>query len=227
MTPPRGQGHFISGGMTLGQRLQAARGERGLTVEEVSVQTGVPTMGITALEEGAYERLSAAVYGRNFVRAYSQLLTLSSGEFEDLFERESRAFFSRQRMLPTFVRKDRTNRWFLRFHPKLVRIVATASVAIILASYLGFRLHAMLAQPELVLLYPTQDAVLERPVMEIEGTVSTGSSVSINGEPILSRENGEFRETVHLQQGLNVITVRAQKKFGRITEISRRVIVRS
>ncbi|MDO8435476.1 MAG: helix-turn-helix domain-containing protein, partial [bacterium] len=164
MTPPRGRGQFISGGLTLGQRLHAARDDRGWTIEEVSGQTGVPVTGIIALEDGAYERLSAAVYGRNFVRAYARLLELSGREFEDLFERESRAFFSRQHMLPTFVRKDRKSRWFLRFHPKLIRIGATASIALVLASYLGFRLHAMLAQPGLVLLSPSQDVVLDHAI---------------------------------------------------------------
>lgn len=227
MTPPRDRGHFISGGLTLGQRLQAAREDRGYSIDEVSANTGVSTTSIAALEEGAYERLSAAVYGRNFVRTYAQFLTLESGLFEDLFNRESRAFFSRQRMLPTFVRKDRRSRWMLKFHPKLVRVAAAASIAIVLASYLGFRLHAMLSQPGLVLNEPSQDVVLDRAVLEVGGKVSADSTVSINGDPILSRENGEFSETVHLQQGVNIITVRAQKKFGRATEISRRVIVRS
>lgn len=218
--------HLVANGKTLGQHLREAREGFGFSLEYVGKLSGVPVEYLSALEDGAYEKLSAAVYGKNFVKAFARAVGLDPKKISDIFKRETEAFFSYQQTLPKFAKKTREHR-FITFHPKLFRICAASLLALMLFAFLSFRLFNMLSRPELLLTSPASDLVLNGSAVEVNGKVSQDSTLTINGEEIFSRENGYFNEVLHLQEGINVITVRAKKKFGRAHEISRRVVVRS
>jgi transcriptional regulator with XRE-family HTH domain len=62
--------------MTLGETLAAKRGERGLTIEQVSTATRIRAHYLSALESNELERLAAPVYAKGHLRTYARFLGL-------------------------------------------------------------------------------------------------------------------------------------------------------
>ena len=49
--------------------------------------------------------------------------------------------------------------------------------------------------------------------MYVRGTTEKDANLMINGQLVLVREGGDFYEQVHLQPGLNLLTISATNKF--------------
>ena len=64
----------------IGARLEAARTERGLTLEAAERDTRISRQYLEALEGGHYEVLPAPVYARGFMRSYADYLGLDPAE---------------------------------------------------------------------------------------------------------------------------------------------------
>jgi transcriptional regulator with XRE-family HTH domain len=62
--------------VTLGETLAAKRGERGLTIEQVSTATRIRAHYLSALESNELERLAAPVYAKGHLRTYARFLGL-------------------------------------------------------------------------------------------------------------------------------------------------------
>jgi cytoskeleton protein RodZ len=65
---------------TLGQRLQAARGRKGLSVQKAADELRVDAWVIEGLESGDYERIGPSVYSKGHLKRYAELLGLPVAE---------------------------------------------------------------------------------------------------------------------------------------------------
>lgn len=62
---------------------------------------------------------------------------------------------------------------------------------------------------------PENGAVLNDPLIEVQGSAEHVSAISLNGSPIFIDENGHFSEHILLSKGPNIITVTAHDTFKR------------
>jgi cytoskeleton protein RodZ len=70
---------------SVGQRLRAAREEKGLSLDEVATQTRIPLRHLQSLEESDWSRLPAATYTIGFAKSYASVVGLDRTEVaEDL-----------------------------------------------------------------------------------------------------------------------------------------------
>lgn len=72
---------------TFGERLQAAREERELTIEEVAEATKIPRHYLEALETEALDAFSSSLHARGFLRNYALFLNLDPEEIGEEFDR--------------------------------------------------------------------------------------------------------------------------------------------
>lgn len=72
----------------LGARLRQAREGQGLSLAQASADTRILQPSLSALEEGAYQRLPGDVVVRGFIRNYAQYLGLPPDELIELYRRE-------------------------------------------------------------------------------------------------------------------------------------------
>jgi hypothetical protein len=70
----------------LGQRLRAAREEKGLLIEEVADATRIPLNYLQALEEETLDAFSSDLHARGFLRNYASFLDLDPEEIADLYD---------------------------------------------------------------------------------------------------------------------------------------------
>ena len=68
---------------TIGQKLEAARRAKGVTVSQAGQDTKIPSKFIEAMEADDFGALSAPVYAKSFIRMYAQYLGLSAQPLVD------------------------------------------------------------------------------------------------------------------------------------------------
>jgi cytoskeletal protein RodZ len=73
------------GGQTAGHRLQQAREQQGLTLEEAARVTRVSRAYLAAIEEDRFDKLPSEAYARGFVRIYARYLGFGEKDIESLF----------------------------------------------------------------------------------------------------------------------------------------------
>ncbi len=68
---------------TAGERLRAARIEKGLSLEDVAAQTRIPQRHLESLEAGEWSKLPAPTYTIGFARSYATAIGLDRTEISD------------------------------------------------------------------------------------------------------------------------------------------------
>jgi cytoskeletal protein RodZ len=63
-------------GLPIGERLRAAREEKGISLEEVAAQTRIPIRHLDHIERGDWDALPAITYSVGFVRSYANAVGL-------------------------------------------------------------------------------------------------------------------------------------------------------
>ncbi len=67
-------------GLTVGQRLRAAREQRGLSLEDVAAQTRIPQRHLESIENAEWDRLPAPTYTTGFAKSYASAVGLDRTE---------------------------------------------------------------------------------------------------------------------------------------------------
>lgn len=114
-TPPAS-----TAGSMPGLRLRKVRTERGLSVDDVAQQLRLSPRVISALEEGAFERLPSATYVRGYLRSYAMLLGLAPQQLIDEFNTLPQAAQKNEMIAPTPVREAKSSDAMMRFGTLLV-----------------------------------------------------------------------------------------------------------
>ena len=66
-----------------GERLQAAREEKGLSLEDLAAQTRIPLRHLQSLEQGDWSRLPAPTYTIGFAKSYASAVGLDRTDIGD------------------------------------------------------------------------------------------------------------------------------------------------
>jgi transcriptional regulator with XRE-family HTH domain len=199
---------------TLGEKLKKFRGEGRITLFEVSRETKIPVKYLEMIEEGEYESLPPDVYVRGFLRSYGEYLGLDPEKLVGLYQRERdiKENITKEEIKP-IARTKRVPRFVVT--PKI--ITAGVITIIILGGffYLYKEIGRFAAEPRLSIVEPSEVASLDVNSVIVSGFTDQDAKLSINNQPVLVNEKGEFRENILLQNGVNNITVSATNRFGK------------
>jgi len=214
---------IISEADSVAEALRMARTKRGLKLIKIAEALGINEKYLSALEAGHFEELPAGVYGKNFLREYALYLGLEAAPLVEMFEtslsaqkeRDKNSLFSKQVIKP---------REMIAL-PRIFKNLTLIAVVLICFVYLSYRLEKIVAPPELELSNPTANLITKEHSLEIIGRTESETQIIINGEKILSDSAGNFQTTVNLKTGINLITITAQKKYGRETRLIRQILV--
>ena len=73
---------------SVGERLRAAREEKGLNLEDIAAQTRIPRRHLEAIEAADWDRLPAPTYTIGFARSYATVVGLDRAEVADQLRSE-------------------------------------------------------------------------------------------------------------------------------------------
>lgn len=220
---PFTKNQIISEADSISELLRDTRVLRGLKLESIAVDLGINFKYLAALESGDFRSLPAGVYGQNFLREYAQYLKIDPKPLIEMFVsstseeigRVKKELFSKQVIKPGE----------MLIVPKILKNLALAGLVLICFIYLSYRLKTIVTPPMLSIANPTGNLITKNRSIEIIGLTEPETEIVINGEKILSDSTGNFLKSVSLKNGMNTITVVAQKKYGRQSEIVRQILV--
>jgi len=210
---------------TLGERLKRVREELGLSVEEAAVRSGISAKYVQAIEEGSYNELPGTVYTKNFIRKYAHVLEVSEETAVGLFEREH-SVAAKLSPTPSTVpgKPVRMRAWLT---PEGIKWAFILVLGIAVLVYLGLEIRNFTAPPSLVVVSPPDQTTTTSRSVELAGTTTPEATVTVNGKAVLVDRQGAFSEQLDLQDGLNTVIVKAQKKHGKPSTVIRQILVTS
>lgn len=207
-----------------GQRLQEARLQKKLTLEQVSKAIKIKEQFLSAIEQGKYEKLPSRTYAYGFVKNYADYLGLSKRETLALFRRE---FNEEQifKVLPDGLAKQSdfpVSQY--RWHRSAFII---GSLVLSLAMYILFQYRFAFINPPLEVATPKEKQLVTSDFVEVKGKTDPNATVSIGSIPVTLDGNGNFAKKIDVLSGEATIEIKAVNRFGKETVVKRNIEVKS
>jgi hypothetical protein len=76
------------------------------------------------------------------------------------------------------------------------------------------------------ILYPPDGALVTNSVIQVEGQVKGAAFINLNGRKIYADERGNFKEEFILADGLNILELTAQDRFGKVVKDTHSVVLK-
>lgn len=86
--------------------------------------------------------------------------------------------------------------------------------------YTSFQSRNLISGPHISFISEL-DTVQAENTIEIEGKADNITSLTLNGNPIYTDEEGIFRKSLVLENGYTIMTLRAKDRFGRTISLSK------
>lgn len=208
---------------TLGERLMKVREEAGCTLSEVEAATQIKVAYIQALENGQYMQLPGSVYVENYLKRYAAFLKVDPAYVLELYrQREQRVTRAHERQRFTPKRQELPREIIT---PHLLRRLIIGGVVAAGLIYIIVIVFQVFAPPVLTVISPTDSIRVQEPQIEVIGSTTPETSVTINGREVFLDAEGTFSENLSLTEGINTITISSQKKRSKPTVVIRTVLL--
>lgn len=191
------------------------RSERRLSVTEVSKHTKIQAKYLEYMEEGDYSKLPADVYVKGFLRSWASYMGIGEQPLIKQYEREKGIHKNIRRIEDTEKAVGPIRFSKLVVTPKLVIATALALSVLSIFFYLYREVNTFVSQPRLVIMRPADGETIDGKVVRMTGVTEKDALMTVNDQPVLVNEKGEFSQDIGLQEGLNVITVKARNRFDK------------
>ena len=200
---------------TLGEQLKSIRGESRLTLQEVSRETKIPVKYLTMIEEGEYEKLPPEVYVKGFLKSYADYLNLDAPKLVNLYLREKdiKQNLNGNEGKDAAAKKTKIPRFVIT--PRIITIALVILIGIGGFYYLYRQIGRFADFPRLVVTDPAGDTSISGNSIVVSGVTDPDSKLTINDQPVMVNDNGDFRENIMLQQGVNAINISSVNRFGK------------
>lgn len=198
---------------TLGQKLKRARKKRKISLTEAEIETKIRSKFLESLENDDWINLPADAYTKGFVMRYARFLGLSEQESYDQYKRERSVFQSKSNdfLMP----KKSVKEFKFIITPKFFVPALVALFVIGIFSYIIYQVYGFAAAPELAIVSPNNNSILETEDIEIRGITSQNANVSVNEQMVSVSSDGKFITDYKLQNGINVIQIKAMNKANK------------
>lgn len=215
----------VGGAETVGDILHEKRRRNVFSLEDVAKKLKIQTRYLRALEKGDYKELPANVYTRGFIKSYADYLGLDPEGILALYKTE-------RNIINNIDKKNRGDNEDKEFKnsrvivtPRLVKVVAVIIIIAGLFFYLWFQISGLSAPPKLLVKEPLIDKTISEDSIVIIGETKSGADVTINGQSVYVDTEGNFKESVALQVGLNNLRIVAANKLDKENIIERKIMV--
>jgi cytoskeletal protein RodZ len=214
----------------LGEKLAKKRAALGYDIKEVERATRIRAKHVEYLEAGEWEKLPPDVYVRGFLKNYATFLKLDPVKVTRVYLKERGLKENVKKISvsntapPVRVSKIKTPRIIIT--PKRIAITSAILGALAIVGYIGWQISILAAPPKLEIKTPSDNTKVEEQQLVVEGKTDAGADVSINDVPIGLDPDGNFKEKISLQDGVNLIKVSAKNKLGKSTVSTRTILAK-
>jgi cytoskeletal protein RodZ len=204
--------------LTLGEKLKKIREEAGVSLSEIAINTKIKREYLEKIEEGKYNELPFDVYVKGFLRSYAKYLGLDAEKVVGQFNKE----IGVRENVKKYQNKSKEINKFkipsLIITPKMTSIFLSVLIFLVGFAYFYLEVDSFSREPNLNLEKSSFNSIVKDSSVEIKGKTDFENKITINNQPVYVDNEGNFREKVGLQNGLNEIKVEAFNKFENKTE---------
>jgi cytoskeletal protein RodZ len=210
---------------SLGGRLNARRLELGLSLADVERQTKIQESYLVALEGDRHDELPP-VYLRGLLRNYATYLGLSPDDLSAHFFKEQTVRENVKRARRTTMRaRPRTPLPKVLITPRRLIITSLVVGIVVVFTYIYLQASTLTAPPKLSITQPaSQQQSVAGDSLILVGQADPDDIVTINDTEVSTDNNGNFKELIGLQNGINQIRITAKDKLGKQTTVYRNVL---
>lgn len=208
----------IKPNLTLGEQLKGAREAKKISLEQAEANTLIRAKYLRALEQDNWRLLPGRVYLQGYLRRYSDYLGLDGAQLVAQFGQEFSDWTTQT------IKPHKSLKSHFIITPKTIALAMISLMIIAMASYIGYQIRRVTAPPTLVIITPGDEVVWHQDELEIIGRTSTGAVVLINNQNVIQDSQGNFRQKVALQEGLNTIEIIAKSRFDKQTNKTIKVL---
>lgn len=205
------------------EQLRLARQEKGISVKQAARYLEVNSKHLIALETCNYRALPPGMYSRSYLREYSYFLGLNYRKLLIIFEQEKSAMGCSVDKSDYFTKLNKIKKSVF-FIPGIMKNVAIVVSVWVCLMYIGSAVLNIFTPPVLEVYSPDDNLIMNDPNVDIVGKADGETQVVINGE-LVANTGGYFKRSVYLRDGINIINISANRKFGNSTILQRRILV--
>lgn len=214
--------------LSLGEFLQEARIKNSISLEKVAEELKIVYHHLQALETDNYSKLPPPVYLKAILKKYAAFLDLPFEEVMVKYQKiNNRTLVSgKNDQLPQnkfFI--VATRRLFSHHFLKVfLQIFILSLIILLIGGYFFYKLSVLFLPPKIILKNYPQDINVSISPIVLQGRVLRAELLFINNHRVFLDENGEFKETLGLEPGINTIQLKAVNRLGKEKIITQRII---
>lgn len=97
---------------------------------------------------------------------------------------------------------------------RALQIIALSIFFVFLIAYAFWGSHNLIFGVKIRNVNITDGAKVTDNILKVTGNAKNATNLTLNGREITINEAGDFNETIALLSGYNIVTIKAQDKFG-------------
>jgi cytoskeletal protein RodZ len=207
----------------VGEILRDARKNQNLTLDEVAKATKIKVEFLSIIERGEYEKLPSPAYANGFVKNYSKFLSLPVEKNLAILRRE---FDVRKNydILPSgFSGTKSMSASKFRVGRSILHILI---VLLFVMGFISYQYRSYVFSPNLEITSPKEGSTVTSLNIIVTGKTSPDATLFINGQDVALSKDGSFSKEITFFPGETVINVKSENRFGRVTEVTRKIFVK-
>lgn len=201
--------------LTLGEKMRRVRNEKRATLPEIAKNTKIQLEYLEYLENGDYNKLPADVYVRGFLKSFADYLGINEEYLIKSFNKEKSIQKNIEGGDKEKKRPDKINLSKFSITPKIISVFFISLFFLGLSFYLYRNLNNFISNPELVILNPAADSIINDTKVLVKGKTDVGNDLFINNQLVLVDDEGVFSENIVLREGKNVISIKSVNQFNK------------
>ncbi len=209
--------------VTIGQEFAAERKRQGLTLSEVATATKIKEEFLSAIEKGDFRSLPSSAYAYGFVSNYAKFLGLPVEKSLAIFRRE----FDEKKNVEVLPRGFSNPKEYVPPRFRLGRsALAIGLLFVVVAGFLFFQYRAAVFNPGLNIETPKEGQTVNSLTIQVKGKTDSSAALLIDNKQVPIENNGTFSKELTVFPGESTINFRVENKFGRITTVQRKILVK-
>jgi cytoskeletal protein RodZ len=207
---------------TVGQLLKEERLKQRKTIEDVFLKTKIPEASLEALESDKFDKLPSKTFVKGFIRNYAQELNLDPEKILAVFRRDH-DIETKTKVEPKDGKKAIEENFI--WTPKTTIVLLFVLVLTFVGGFLFLQIRSYIFSPVLVVKAPKDNSIVRDFSVTVQGNTIADAQLSINNSVVSVDLDGNFSYKLKLLPGENIIKIKALNRWGKQTEVIRRVLV--
>ncbi len=190
--------------------------EQNINLKKLSEASGITLKHLENLIAGNFSDLPASPYLHGYLTKLGEVLDFDGEKWWHILKSDPELFSSGSfDKLPQnrFAKKTQTKKIWIGL------------AILIVLFYFGLRLPKIIGQPELTILFPSEEATnFTTEEIILNGSLKNGDKILVNKDEVPIDENGFWQKNITLEPGLNTIEITGKKFLGREIKVLRQII---